>query len=69
MTYVHAGEFADFLQKMKLPALAVTDPFTLAGWEKFHHQSGVYGLKFLPGMEVKLQNLGSLVLFPLSREG
>jgi DNA polymerase-3 subunit alpha len=66
---VHAGEFADFLQKMKLPALAVTDPFTLAGWEKFHHQSGVYGLKFLPGMEVKLQNLGSLVLFPLSREG
>ena len=66
---VQAAELANLLKKNKLPALAVSDPFSLLGWEKFHHQASLHGLKFLPGMEVKLQKLGSLLLFPLSGPG
>jgi DNA polymerase III alpha subunit len=66
---VRAAELANLMKKNKLPALAVSDPFSLLGWEKFRHQASLHGLKFLPGMEVKLQKLGSLLLFPLSGPG
>lgn len=66
---VRPAEFADLLNRMRVPAMAVSDPFTLIGWEKFHGHAARRDLQFLPAMEVKLQKLGVLLLFPLTRQG
>ena len=49
--------------------MAVTDPFSFLGWEKFHRAAKDNGLKFLPGMEISVRGFGSLLLFPRTPEG
>lgn len=66
---VKAATLAQFLKKKKLTSLAISDPFSIIGWEYFHVEAHRRGLKPLLGMEVRLQNAGSLVLFPLSIKG
>ncbi|HDP95838.1 MAG TPA: hypothetical protein ENN40_10840 [Candidatus Aminicenantes bacterium] len=61
---VDAAELADWLGAARLPALAVTDPFAVQGWEAFWRQARGRGLKALLGVEVRLRGLGALLLFP-----
>jgi len=66
---VHPVQFADFLKKKSVSSLAVSDPFTVIGWEWFRTAAVNKGLKPLLGMEIKLQRMGSLLLFPRTAEG
>ncbi len=66
---VHAAEFADFLKVSKVPYVALSDPFSVIGWEHFYREANTRGLKPLLGMEIKLQRLGSLVMFPINADG
>jgi DNA polymerase III alpha subunit len=66
---VGAAALAQFLEKKKIPSLAIADPFSLIGWEYFYGEAERRGLKPLLGMEARLQNAGSLVLFPTSIRG
>jgi DNA polymerase-3 subunit alpha len=66
---VRPAEFAELLSRMRVPAMAVSDPFTPIGWEMFCRHASRFDLQFLPGMEVKLQKRGVLLLFPLSQQG
>lgn len=61
---VAATELADWLGAGRVPALAVTDPFAVQGWEAFWCQARRRGLKALLGVEVRLRGLGALLLFP-----
>ena len=44
--------------------MAVTDPFSVLGWEAFRQEAFRAGLKPLLGMEIHLRGLGTLVIFP-----
>lgn len=66
---VHPVQFADFLKIKNISSLAVSDPFTVIGWERFRAAAVNKDLKPLLGMEIRLQKMGSLLLFPISAEG
>jgi len=66
---VAADELAAFLCPKKILALAVADPFSILGWESFYRQAGKKGMKLLPGLEIRIQGLGALVMFPSTRNG
>lgn len=66
---VDAAELGDFLAQRNVPAMAVTDPFGMASWESFRKEAVARGLKPLPGMEIRVRQMGAFVLFPLSTQG
>ena len=66
---VDAGSFADFLKSRNIPALAITDPFGLVGWESFRKEAAAKNIKPLLGMEIKIQRIGSLLLYPVTVKG
>jgi DNA polymerase III alpha subunit len=66
---VDAAVLADFLVKRKVLYTAVTDPFSMTGWESFRKEAAARNMKPLLGMEIKVQHTGSLVLFPLTVKG
>jgi len=61
---VAPGEMAAWLREHRVPAMAVSDPFAVQGWEDFRGHAGRRGLKPLLGTEVRLRGLGCLILFP-----
>ncbi|MCP5049537.1 MAG: DNA polymerase III subunit alpha [bacterium] len=66
---VEAAEFADYLKTRKGNFLAITDPFSLVGWESFRKEAVERGLKPLLGMEIRIRQVGSLLLYPMSLKG
>ncbi len=66
---VDAAALGGYAKANKIPALAVTDPFAMTGWEHFKHEADSCGLRPLLGMEVKLHHVGSILLFPRSLQG
>ncbi len=66
---VDARVLGEFLSQRGVPALAVTDPFMMAGWECFREEAVKYNLKPLLGIEIRLRNIGALVLYPISVKG
>ncbi len=66
---VAPAELGDFLAQREVPAMAVTDPFSMIGWEHFRKEALSRNLKPLPAMEIRVQNLGALLLFPLDNRG
>ena len=66
---VDAAELADYLKAREISYLAVTDPFRVVGWESFRKEAAARGIKPLPGMEIRVQHIGSLVLYPVSVQG
>ena len=66
---VDARVLGDFLKQRDVTAMAVTDPFCMAGWESFRKEAVERGMKPLPGMEIRIQNIGALVLFPITVRG
>ncbi|HLP57181.1 MAG TPA: hypothetical protein VK186_00045, partial [Candidatus Deferrimicrobium sp.] len=66
---VGAAELGDFLKQRDVPYLAVTDPFSLAGWESFRHEAVERGMKPLLGTEIRIQDIGALMLFPITVKG
>lgn len=66
---VDASVFGDYLKPRGISYLAVTDPFSLVGWESFHREAAARDMKPLPGMEVRVQQTGSLLLFPINVNG
>ncbi len=66
---VDADVFADFLNARKVPFLAISDPFSLVGWESFREAAVGRKMKPLLGMEVRVRPIGSLLLFPVSVKG
>ena len=61
---VAAAELAEWLCARRVPAMAVTDPFAVQGWEDFRRHALRNSLKPLLGMEVRLRGLGALLMFP-----
>jgi DNA polymerase III alpha subunit len=66
---VDAAIFADYLKARTISYLAVTDPFGIVGWESFRKEALAREMKPLLGMEIKVQHIGSLVLYPLTVQG
>lgn len=66
---VDAAVLGDFLKQRNIPFLAVTDPFSVTGWESFRENAVQRGMKVLPGMEIRIQNNGALLLYPLTVRG
>lgn len=66
---VDAAELGDFLNQRNVPFLAVTDPFSMTGWESFRDNAVKRGMKLLPGMEIRIQKNGALLLYPLNVRG
>lgn len=66
---VDASSLGDYAKANSIPALAVTDPFAMIGWESFKHEADARGLRPLLGMEVKLHHVGAILLYPRSLKG
>jgi DNA polymerase III alpha subunit len=66
---VDAGVLAGFLKSRKISFLAVTDPFSLVGWESFRKEAVAREMTPLPGMEIRIRPVGSLVVYPLTVKG
>lgn len=66
---VAADELAEVLKKAGIPSLAVSDPHSFIAWESFKRAADNHGLRPLPGIEIRLRERASLVLFPLSQRG
>ena len=66
---VDAGVFADFLKARNINFLSVTDPFSVVSWESFRKEAVARGMKPLLGMEIRVQHVGSLLLYPLTLAG
>ncbi len=66
---VGAGELGDFLKQRDISCLAVTDPFSMAGWEIFRKEALERGMKPLLGTEIRIQNIGDFMFFPLTVKG
>lgn len=66
---VDAAVLGDYLKPRNISYLAVTDPFSLVGWESFHKEAAARGIKPLPGVEIRVRQTGSLLLFPLNVNG
>ncbi len=66
---VDAGVLGDFLKQRNVSAMAVTDPFSMIGWESFRKEAVNRGMKPLLGMEIRIQRMGTLLLFPLGIRG
>lgn len=66
---VDARIFGDYLKQRNVHAMAVTDPFSMIGWESFRKEAADRDLKPLLGMEIRIQNIGALVLYPLNVKG
>ena len=66
---VDARTFAGFLKDRKISSVAVSDPFSMLGWESFRNEAVKRDMKPLLGMEIKTQGLGSFVIFPLNSNG
>jgi DNA polymerase III alpha subunit len=66
---VAASGFADFLKARDIDFLAVTDPFSVIAWESFRQEAVARQMKPLPGMEIRVQRVGSLLLYPLTLKG
>jgi len=66
---VDAGVLGDFLKQRNVSAVAVTDPFSMIGWENFRKEAVNRGLKPLLGMEIRIQRMGPLLLFPRGIRG
>ena len=66
---VGAAELGDFLKPRDVGCLAVTDPFGMVGWESFRHEAAARGMKPLLGTEIRIQNIGALILFPINVKG
>ncbi|MGE5341079.1 MAG: PHP domain-containing protein [Candidatus Omnitrophota bacterium] len=60
---------ARYLVAQGISDMAVTDPFTVIGWEAFRREATHANIRFLPGMEIKVSHLGSIVLYPLTVKG
>jgi DNA polymerase III alpha subunit len=66
---VDASILGDYLNPRKIPYLAISDPFSLVGWESFRNEAAAREMKPLLGMEIRVQHTGSLVLYPLNING
>jgi DNA polymerase III alpha subunit len=66
---VGAAELGDFLKQRDISCLAVADPFTMAGWESFRKEALERGMKPLLGTEIRIQNIGAFMLFPITVKG
>ena len=66
---VDAGILGDFLKQRNVPAMAVTDPFRMTGWECFRKEAAARDMKPLLGMEIRIQRMGALLLYPLGIKG
>jgi DNA polymerase III alpha subunit len=66
---VDAPVFADFLKQRKVTHLSVTDPFSLVGWESFRKEAVEREMKPLLGMEIRIRQIGSLLLYPITVKG
>ena len=66
---VDAGGFADFLKARNINFLSVTDPFSVVGWESFRKEAVARDMKPLLGLEIRVQHVGSLLLYPLTLAG
>ncbi len=66
---VSPSELADKLLAKEIDILAISDPFSVVGWEKFRKAAQSRNMKFLPGIEIKLRNSDSMVMFPKNRNG
>ncbi|UCH96824.1 MAG: DNA polymerase III subunit alpha [Candidatus Aminicenantes bacterium] len=66
---VDAGILADFLKGRNIDFLSVTDPFSVVGWESFHKEAAASDMKPLLGMEICVQRVGSLLVYPLTMKG
>lgn len=66
---VDARILGDFLQQRGVPALAISDPFSMIGWERFRKEALSRELKPLLGMEIRIRDIGALVLYPISVKG
>lgn len=66
---VDPREFSVFLKKLRISAMAVSDSFGMIGWEHFRREALGAELKPLLGVELKIQRLGTFVLFPRTTDG
>ncbi|MCP5105558.1 MAG: DNA polymerase III subunit alpha [bacterium] len=66
---VDPAVLADFLKQRQVSAVAVSDPFSMAGWERFRKEAVSRGMKPLPGMEIRVRGVGALVLYPITARG
>ena len=66
---VDAGVLGDFLKQRNVPALAVSDPFSMIGWESFRKEAISREMKPLLGMEIRVRDIGAMLLYPLNTRG
>ena len=66
---VDAAALGDFLVPRGISFLAVTDPFSIVSWESFRAEANTRKMKPLLGMEIRVQHMGALLLYPLGVKG
>lgn len=66
---VDAGELTFFLKNRGISAVSVTDPFSVVSWESFRSEAFKQEMKPVLGMEIRVQHIGSLLLFPRTKKG
>lgn len=49
--------------------MSVTDPFSLVSWESFRKEAVARDMKPLLGMEIRIRQIGSLLLYPMTVKG
>ncbi len=66
---VSPSVLADRLAERNINHLAVSDLFTVIGWEAFRKTATQKSMVFMPGLEIKIKNGDSVVIYPKNREG
>jgi DNA polymerase III alpha subunit len=66
---VEPGVLGDFLARQKINFMAISDPFSLKGWESFRLEACGRGMKPLLGIEIRIKEAGALLLYPTSHLG
>ncbi len=66
---VAPAELAERMRRAGLPFLAVADPLSLLAWDRFQVEALRQGLRPLLGVEIRLEEKGTLLLFPRSLAG
>ncbi len=61
---VSVYENASYSFSKGLPAMALCDLHSIIGWESFFQQALKQGLKPMLGLEIRLQEMGTLLIFP-----
>ncbi len=66
---IDPGVFANFLKERDISFLPVSDPFSLVSWESFRQEAVTREMTPLLGMEVRIRQIGALVMYPLTKKG